>query len=187
MSWLKEHTRLGETARRWEEHSRPEDELIRGRDLDDADAWAARRPRDAPIVTPLQQRFLAASRKAQSERLEKERRTAARTRRLQRIAAWTLSSIAILVTIVLVGSLWQARENEKRQARVLTSLAQKAIDGSYYKRAMRIALLGLPLLGKAPWLPGWSTPEINGLEAKLSGAAQLSPLQFDLTGHGGVV
>ncbi len=185
--WLKEHTRLGEIARRWEEHSGPEDELIRGRDLDDADAWAARRPRDAPIVTPLQQRFLAASRKAQSERLERERRTVARTRRLQRIAAWTLSSIAILVTIVLVGALWQARENEKRQARVLTSLAQKAIDGSYYERAMRIALLGLPLVGKAPWLPGWSTPEISGLEAKLSGAAQLSPLQFELTGHGGVV
>ena len=149
VNWLKEHTRLGEIARRWEEHFGPEDELIRGRDLDDADAWAARRPRDAPIVTPVQQRFLAASRKAQSQRLEKERRTVARTRRLQRVAAWTLSSIAILVTIVLVGALWQARENEKRQARVLTSLAQKAIDGSYYERAIRIALLGLPLLGKA--------------------------------------
>lgn len=67
VAWLKAHTWLGELARRWFEHSRSEDLLIRGRDLDDADAWAAHRPRQAPVVTQVQLELLAASRTAQAE------------------------------------------------------------------------------------------------------------------------
>ena len=71
VDWLKEHTRLGEMARRWIEHGRPEDALIRGRDLNDANAWAGRRAREAPVVTTQHIEFLNASHLAQSERFRR--------------------------------------------------------------------------------------------------------------------
>ena len=187
VAWLKDHTRLAELARRWFEHGKPDDLMIRGNDLDAATGWAARRPREAPVVTPLQLEFLAASRAAQTEHLRKEQDAVARTQRFQRRAAWGLTGVGLLVLVMLVGTLWQARENAKRQAKVLTSVAQKAIDGAYYERAMRIALSGLPYPGQEFWLPGWSIAEIRGLESKLAGAAQLSALELEFGGHHGHV
>src|SRR5262249_42826469 len=51
LTWVKEHTRLGELARRWLERGKPEEALVRGQDLTDAENWASRRPREAPPVT----------------------------------------------------------------------------------------------------------------------------------------
>jgi formylglycine-generating enzyme required for sulfatase activity len=62
ITWLKEHTRLSEMVRRWKERSKPKELLVRGRELDEAEAWAARRPREAPSVTEPHREFLAASR-----------------------------------------------------------------------------------------------------------------------------
>jgi WD40 repeat protein len=70
---------------------------------------------------------------------------------------------------------------------VLTSLANRAIADQNYESAMRIALQGLPAPGHSPLALGWSTSEISGLEAKLAGAAALSPLLRELRGHGGAV
>src|SRR5262249_9508353 len=39
LDWIREHTRLGELARRWEGRVRPESLLLRGDDLDAAKAW----------------------------------------------------------------------------------------------------------------------------------------------------
>ena len=162
VAWLKDHTRLAELARRWFEHGKPDDLMIRGNDLDAATGWAARRPREAPVVTPLQLEFLAASRAAQTERLRKEQDAVARTQRFQRRAAWGLTGVGLLVLVMLVGTLWQARENAKRQAKVLTSVAQKAIDGAYYERAMRIALSGLPYPGQEFCCRGGRSPKLEG-------------------------
>jgi formylglycine-generating enzyme required for sulfatase activity len=62
VAWLREHTRLGELARRWIERGKPNDGLLRGQEADDAAAWASRHPREAPPITEAQQQFLAASR-----------------------------------------------------------------------------------------------------------------------------
>src|SRR6516165_2336434 len=43
LDWIREHTRLGEMARRWEGRARPESLLLRGDDLDAAKAWMATR------------------------------------------------------------------------------------------------------------------------------------------------
>ena len=76
--------------------------MIRGNDLDAATNWAGRRPREAPVVTPLQLEFLAASRAVQAERLRKEQHAVARTRRFQRRAAWGLAGVGLLVLVMLV-------------------------------------------------------------------------------------
>jgi formylglycine-generating enzyme required for sulfatase activity len=62
VAWLREHTRLGELARRWIERGRPNDGLLRGQEVDDATAWASQYPREAPPITEGQRQFLAASR-----------------------------------------------------------------------------------------------------------------------------
>jgi hypothetical protein len=100
-------------------------------------------------------------------------------------SAWALTALAALVLAALAATLWQARETAKREAIVLTSLAHRAIADQRYETAMRTALQGLPMQGGSPLLLGWSTPEMTGLEAKLAGAAQLSPLLREFTGHSG--
>jgi hypothetical protein len=54
VDWIREHTRLGELAGRWQARSRPESLLLRGDDLDAAKAWVGKRKAEAPEVTDLQ-------------------------------------------------------------------------------------------------------------------------------------
>src|SRR5215472_2686220 len=51
LDWIREHTRLGELARRWEGRKRSESLLLRGDDLDAAKAWVAARKVGAPEIT----------------------------------------------------------------------------------------------------------------------------------------
>jgi hypothetical protein len=44
LDWIREHTRLGEIATRWDRRGRPESLLLRGDDLDAAKAWTAVEP-----------------------------------------------------------------------------------------------------------------------------------------------
>jgi hypothetical protein len=64
-------------------------------------------------------------------------------------------------------------------------LAHCAIADQRYETAMRTALQALPMQGGSPLMLDWSTPEITGLEAKLAGAAQLSPLLRECRGKAG--
>jgi formylglycine-generating enzyme required for sulfatase activity len=107
--WLKEHTRLGYLARRWVERGRPEEALIRGRDLDEADAWAARKPREAPIVTDQQREFLLAGRAAERAAIEKERLDSRKRQRLQR----GVGGLLFAVIVGLIG--WINQEYIKNQ------------------------------------------------------------------------
>ena len=54
LHWIREHTRLGELATRWEGRGRPESLLLRGDDLDTAKAWLAARKAAAPEITDAQ-------------------------------------------------------------------------------------------------------------------------------------
>jgi hypothetical protein len=64
LSWVREHTRLGEIARRWDEQKRSRGATLRGADLDAAERWLDRRPVDASVPTDLHQAFIRASRRA---------------------------------------------------------------------------------------------------------------------------
>jgi hypothetical protein len=67
--WLKEHTRLGELARRWDERHRLSSLALRGQELQGAEQWIAARPRGAPEPTDLHKRFISDSRRAGTRRL----------------------------------------------------------------------------------------------------------------------
>jgi formylglycine-generating enzyme required for sulfatase activity len=117
VAWIKEHTRLGELAGRWIARSKPDEALVRGQDLIDADNWALRRPREAPPVTATQEAFLSASRAAEIDRRRSEQNQARRRRRLRQIlgvmaaagvgyVGWSNQSYLATRLLLLIDAMW---------------------------------------------------------------------------------
>jgi TIR domain len=104
LDWIREHTRLGELATRWDRRRRPESLLLRGDDLGAAKAWMATRKVGAPEITDAQRTLISASEEAEAKRLVNEREqlerdkaqvaeikaAQSRTARMQRITRWAL-------------------------------------------------------------------------------------------------
>lgn len=103
--WIKEHTRIGEAARRWEEGGRSNAQLLRGAELQAAETWSTRQPLEAPALSDRHRAFIS------------ESRTYA-TRRQRFAVAGSLS--AAIFALTLAGfALWA-----KRQADTNAALAQ---------------------------------------------------------------
>jgi WD40 repeat protein len=184
--WVREHTRIGELAHRWciARERTPEGAealLLRGLELAEAELWISRRPREAPEPTEVHRSFIQDSRKAEQARARREAEQLAARERAQRRARVALTGIFVLTVLTAAWAAWQARETAKREARIVTSLAQKAAREGHYDRAMRIAVQGLPPIGALPF--SFHSEEV---EAVLSGAAMLSLLKAQLA-HGAPV
>jgi formylglycine-generating enzyme required for sulfatase activity len=110
LDWIREHTRLGEIATRWDRRGRPESLLLRGDEIDAAKAWIAARKAAAPEVTDAQRTFVKASEEAESARFGKERaqlevirRAQEATAQQQRRIAWLLGGLGVLVGGSILG------------------------------------------------------------------------------------
>lgn len=68
IDWVREHTRLYERAVLWETRGRSRHELLRGRALNEAEAWLDTQPQNAEPPTPLHREFFQASRDAARQR-----------------------------------------------------------------------------------------------------------------------
>ncbi len=68
IAWIRSHTRYGERSAEWERAGRTTSHLIRGRNIDDAEAWRDKRPERAPGITDAQLAYIAESRKAATGR-----------------------------------------------------------------------------------------------------------------------
>ena len=71
--WVREHTRIGETALRWQERGRADAMLLRGEELAAAKAWLASKPKYAPDPTLLHHEFIKAAEDAEAARTSAER------------------------------------------------------------------------------------------------------------------
>jgi len=169
LGWLKEHTRISERARLWQERGKPADLLMRGRELNEADAWAAGRPREAPMVSADQQEFLITSRTAEAERQRVEAERQRRSNTFQRRTIWSLSALAIIFVLGLLAALIQYSTSAKREAQVLTSLAQHELQEGRFDQAIRLAVYGLPSSLSA-WLTSWS----GDLDGTLAGGLMMN-------------
>jgi WD40 repeat protein len=78
IEWVREHTRLLARATEWDESGRPENRLLFGSVIADAKAWAARRPKNAPELTPLHLDFIRASEEAETLRTNEAHQQLAR-------------------------------------------------------------------------------------------------------------
>jgi formylglycine-generating enzyme required for sulfatase activity len=110
LDWIREHTRLGEIATRWDRRGRSESLLLRGDEIDTAKTWMAARNAAAPEITDAQRAFIKASEETESARLGKERaqleaigRAQDATARQQRRIAWLLGGMAVLVCGSILG------------------------------------------------------------------------------------
>src|SRR5499426_3293727 len=113
LDWIREHTRLGELAARWQARGKTQSLLLRHDDLDAAKAWMARRKTGAPEITNAQRDLLNASEEAETARLSKERAqledmrlAQAATTRHQRRAGRLLWGVAALMLAVFGYLTW---------------------------------------------------------------------------------
>ena len=133
LPWVREHTRLGELARHWDEEGRSKGATLRGADLEAAERWLDRRPADANAPTNLHQDFIRASRRAATTR--------------QRY--WVGGSLA--VAIVAIGlavfaeiSRREAQTQRERAERTLT-LATDTANGLVFDLAQKFRdVVGVP-------------------------------------------
>jgi formylglycine-generating enzyme required for sulfatase activity len=103
LQWIREHTRVGELATRWERRGRPEWLLLREDDLDAAKAWLAARKAAEPEISDAQRAFIRASEEAETTRIAKERAQFKATVRLQRRIVWLLGGVAVLLGGIILG------------------------------------------------------------------------------------
>ncbi len=68
IDWLREHTRMGELADRWQKVEELGVQPLRGRELEAAELWMLQRPFSAPEPTSAQRKYIYDSRKLASRR-----------------------------------------------------------------------------------------------------------------------
>jgi len=140
-NWIREHTRIGEMALRWQERGQPQPLLLRGSDLEDALTWMAKRPEDAPQITALQDAYLRAGQTAAADDLAQKASLRWRVQIGLAIATATCLSAALIA-----GWNWKLANDAK------TELAAKneALIESNIRLSRPIALRIAPL-GEKPY------------------------------------
>jgi formylglycine-generating enzyme required for sulfatase activity len=128
IDWIREHTRLGEFARRWEGRGRPESLLLRGEELAAAQTWADGRKPDAPAISDLMRAYFAASKEAEAASLAKSRAARRRVRWMQAFAA--LCALGVVATL---AGWWKQdwltnRIYMWRNVQVLTATQEKVLN-----------------------------------------------------------
>jgi formylglycine-generating enzyme required for sulfatase activity len=129
---------------RWQARGRPESLLLRGEELDAANAWQAKRKDGAPEITETQRTFLQASNEAETARLGKERTHLEDMRRAREATARSLQRTrqmsALVVALLLgigAGLAWSNRSYlkalavllaEKVWPKVLTNAKERALN-----------------------------------------------------------
>jgi tetratricopeptide (TPR) repeat protein len=108
LTWVREHTRLGELARHWDEAGRSNHATLRGKDMEAAERWLDRRPADANAPTELHQAFIRASRRAATTR--------------QRF--WVGGSLAVAVIAIALAVF---AEINRRQAVIQRARAERTL------------------------------------------------------------
>ncbi|MDP1557111.1 MAG: toll/interleukin-1 receptor domain-containing protein [Hyphomonas sp.] len=169
--WIREHSRIGGLARRWEARGRPEEALLRGEELDHARDWSAAKPLSAPDLTDVHRDYIAASLAA--------REAADREARAKRRGAVVISMLVALgMSLLAAGAMWQAYKAyaaraEAFEARSKAEFLQLKADDA--RRDVEAANLRLnaDIALRAP-APGGGSVTIDGgwfpLAAKYSGA-----------------
>jgi formylglycine-generating enzyme required for sulfatase activity len=156
LNWIRDHTRLGEIATRWDRRGRPESLLLRGDDIDAAKKWMTARNAAAPEITDAQHAFIRASEK--TEKLARRR-----TQRVQALVG------ALMVLLALGGVGWWQQDFLREQyywrtamgPSVLTVAQEKekaAKPGSEFTECA----IGCPTMVVVPagkFMMGWTNSE----------------------------
>jgi hypothetical protein len=99
VSWIREHTRLGDLAARWRDDPKPE-RLLLGSELALAKGWMTAWKAGAPVVTDAHREFIRASDDAEAARTSEERK------RLDQIAAAQADRERVLAQSARTNKRW---------------------------------------------------------------------------------
>jgi hypothetical protein len=147
LAWIREHTRLGEAALRWDARGCNEALLLRGDELAAANAWLASPPQFAPEPTLLHHEFIKAAEIAEAARtsverqrlddmaaaLKRERVAQEEREKALRRAQRALAGVATLFACIVLGvtGLYYASSGGSWQVRRSDSIgATKAVTQS---------------------------------------------------------
>ncbi|MEZ5842146.1 MAG: TIR domain-containing protein [Hyphomicrobiaceae bacterium] len=118
IAWVREHSRLGELAQRWQQN-RLADLLLRGRELDAAETWLAAQPATVEAPTASHREFIKAS------------RDAARRRR------GVLTGALVSGLVVAIGlAAWALFEQQRAVASEKVAITQRELAEANAKRAI---------------------------------------------------
>jgi hypothetical protein len=110
IAWIREHTRIGALAHRWEKRERPDEMLLRGAELAGGETWLTSRPKNAPDPTSSHIAFITQSRRAATRR--------------QRMTL----GISLAATVMAVGlagyAFWQRSEAITQRQEALQRVAE---------------------------------------------------------------
>lgn len=170
--WLREATRLAVSAADWHQSARPEHALLHGGEISAAEAWSARRPASAPEVSELVLAYIEASRAGETRRLEKERRSLARQRSLQRwIGGLVLT--ALVITLAGAGLVVLGQRNlGLSRSQMYALAAQKFYTEEDYVRGLKMSVLAAR--------DNWLSPAVPEAENLLASGALSSSMLADI-------
>jgi formylglycine-generating enzyme required for sulfatase activity len=130
LNWIREHTRLGELAARWQARSRMNSLLLRGDDLDGTKAWAASRRPEAPEITDLVHLFLDASEQAEHARIAEDEARRKQRRRLRAL-------VGVLFVAGLAYTGWSTRTYAKVHIVALSDAFSTKVLSPETERALK--------------------------------------------------
>jgi hypothetical protein len=108
LAWVREHTRVGELARRWDEQGRGKRATLRGVDLEEAERWLDRRPPDANAPTDLHLGFIRMSRRAATARQRN----------------WVSGSLAVAIVAIALSGFAEMSRREAQAQRIAAEMAR---------------------------------------------------------------
>jgi WD40 repeat protein len=155
----------------WDEQNRPDQALLTGPDLVNAETWVAA---NAAALSPREQEFFEASRKA-AEHAERERRATKRTRR------WLVIAVVGCVLAAAFG-VW-AWQSQQRAEQLAGDFEISVLAGTARDQLESDVDLGLLLAQQAVALPGGS-PSDEDTQNALQLAVDQTPVVGVLRGHG---
>jgi formylglycine-generating enzyme required for sulfatase activity len=116
LDWIREHTRLLARAMEWQAGGRSANRLLTGDDIANANAWAARRSKDAPEPTTLHLDFIKESEEAEVARSSVERQRLEREKSALRRGQRALAGAAGLFACIIIGAIgWYKQDFLKEQ------------------------------------------------------------------------
>lgn len=179
VTWLREQTRLQQAARDWMQSGERDEELLRGGEIVEAEAWLACKPFNVIDISEELVTFLNASRLGQAKRDELERQALARQRRLQ---TWVGGLVAIALIITLAGGAFvveRQRSVARSQSLTLARSVELHLQRNDFEGALRLAVLSARDTFLSP-----ASPEAR---VALASASASSPLLASFVGHEGAV
>ncbi|MEL6826217.1 MAG: TIR domain-containing protein [Pseudomonadota bacterium] len=134
VGWRRDGRRLADRMAEWDRRDRPASLLLRPGAVEDAEAWAARRPRNEPEPGDIYFDYVSASRRR--NRADEKRRVFWRR----------ITSALVFVAIGLMGWGLFAMVQTQRNARInysqfLTQASMEAYENDDLARAMRLSIL----------------------------------------------